>query len=131
MIETLITDSSACDSFAQLLPFFRKLWADDADLVKNVEIVAALVASSGRRNAAGEMPSGPPAVSYVHEVWVCQTPPAEVLLPDVFSGTLLWGGQSPALATPWLLYRNVVLVVNCIGKIQADGRVTPHWTLGC
>ncbi len=58
-----------------------------------------------------------------------RTPPGEIRLPEHFPGLLLWGGLSPALSTPWLRSREVVLVVNCIGKFDKKGLISQQWTL--
>jgi hypothetical protein len=55
------------------------------------------------------------------------TPPAMILLPQVFQGYLLWGCVSHALSKKWLRYKKVRLVVNCNNKRTPDGIMNPLW----
>ena len=66
-----------------------------------------------------------PSVTYVHETWNCRTSPAEIALPELFPGRLLWGGMSPGTCKEWLLFQRVKLVVNCINRNLSDG--TQNW----
>ena len=71
-----------------------------------------------------------PRVVYRHEDHNCQVPPAEVCLPELFSGSLFWGGLSPALNVAWLRWRRVTHVLNCMGSVEpSTGNVNPGFAL--
>ena len=72
-----------------------------------------------------------PIVHYMHETWNCQTHPAEVVLPELFPGRLLWGGISHGTCKDWLLYERVKLVVNCINKAMPGGAPNRLWEDSC
>ena len=86
----------------------------------------AILARMSTTTELGRVPVAP-TVWYLHESWNCQTPPAEVMLPDNFAGRLLWGGLSHGMSKDWLLYENVKLVVNCINTVSAGGEPNLLW----
>lgn len=77
-------------------------------------------------------PSQEPTIQYVHEALNCRVPPAQILLPGIIQGTLLWGGLSPALNVPWLQWKGVTHVLNCLGssRIEDNGAMPdPNYQL--
>jgi len=86
----------------------------------------AILARMSTTTELGRVPVAP-TVWYLHESWNCQTPPAEVMLPDIFKGRLLWGGLSHGMSKDWLLYESVKLVVNCINTVSAGGEPNLLW----
>jgi len=112
-------------AYADTKRFLKTLGANSEwlALVEEVDAILARVSSTtglGRVTVA-------PKVRYLHESRNCQTPPAEVVLPDIFTGRLLWGGLSHGMSKDWLLYENVKLVVNCINTVSAGGEPNLLW----
>jgi hypothetical protein len=86
-------------TFSRLREWLVVLDKEDKEWTALVDEVGALV---NRAEASGgtTCERGPePQVTYQYEAWACQTPPAEILLPEVFPGRILWGGYPVTCST--------------------------------